>query len=98
KVREFPIRTNLRQLRGFIGLASYYRRFIKSFVTIAKPLHKLLEKGVRYEWGTQQEQAFHDLKTHLISAPIIRYPDYERTFYLHTDASGIGLGAVLAQR
>ncbi|CAG8634645.1 3519_t:CDS:10, partial [Cetraspora pellucida] len=55
-------------------------------------------KGVSYEWGNQQQDAFEKLKEHLISAPILRYPDFDKTFYLHTDASGTGLGAVLAQK
>ena len=98
KVKNYPVPTTIRQLRGFLGLASYYRKFIKNFSTIAKPLNQLLEKDVSYLWTNQTQQAFETLKNHLISAPILRYPDFNRPFYLHTDASGTGLGAVLAQR
>jgi Reverse transcriptase (RNA-dependent DNA polymerase). len=98
KVRDYPEPTNIRQLRGFLGLASYYRKFIKNFSTIAKPLNQLLEKDILFEWKENQQQAFETLKKLLISAPILRYPDFQRPFYLHTDASGTGVGAVLAQR
>ncbi|CAG8616410.1 3821_t:CDS:2, partial [Dentiscutata heterogama] len=71
KVKNFPIPTNLRQLRGFIGLASYYRRFIPGFASIAKPLHKLLEKDTPYSWGPEQEKAFQALKVCLTTAPVL---------------------------
>jgi hypothetical protein len=98
KVRDYPRPNNIRQLRGFLGLASYYRKFIANFSTIAKPLNQLLEKQVPFEWTETQERSFQMLKRYLISAPILRYPDFDQPFYLHTDASGTGLGAVLAQR
>ena len=98
KVRDYPVPTTIRQLRGFLGLASYYRKFIKGFSTIAKPLNKLLEKEALYLWTEEQQKSFETLKKHLISAPILRYPDFEKPFYLHTDASGTGIGAVLAQK
>ncbi|CAG8800349.1 12058_t:CDS:1, partial [Dentiscutata erythropus] len=98
KVKNFPIPKTLRQLRGFIGLASYYRRFIKDFATIARPLHHLLKKNVEYKWNNDQNYAFESLKRHLITAPILRYPDFLKTFFIHTDASGSGLGAVLSQK
>ena len=74
KVKNYPVPTTIRQLRGFLGLASYYRKFIKNFSTIAKPLNQLLEKDVSYLWTNQTQQAFETLKNHLISAPILRYP------------------------
>ena len=81
-----------------MGLASYYRKFIANFSTIAKPLNQLLEKEALFDWTEAQERSFQMLKRYLISAPILRYPDFSQPFYLHTDASGTGLGAVLAQR
>jgi hypothetical protein len=98
KVRDFPRPMNIRQLRGFLGLASYYRKFIANFSTIAKPLNQLLEKQVPFEWTEIQEKSFQMLKRYLITAPILRYPNFNQPFYLHTDASGTGLGAVLAQK
>ena len=98
KVKNFPIPKNLTQLRGFLGLASYYRRFIKDFSKIANPLNKLLRKDNPYLWTSAQQNAFELLKQHLIQAPILAYPDFRKEFILLTDASTIGLGAILAQK
>lgn len=98
KVKNFPVPKNLTQLRGFLGLASYYRRFIKDFSKIASPLNKLLKKDVSYQWKRDQQQAFEYLKECLISSPILVYPDWNRKFILFTDASTFALGAVLTQR
>jgi len=98
KVKDFERPTNVRQLRGFLGLASYYRKFIENFSKIAKPLNKLLQKDTEYEWMEDQQKAFDTLKNKLIIAPILRHPNFNVPFYLHTDASGTGLGAVLVQR
>lgn len=92
-----PPPTNLCQLRAFLGLTSYYRRFIKDFSKIARPLYDLLKKDQAYKWEKEQRGAFKALKAELISAPILRYPNFSRPFLLHTDASGTRLGAVLAQ-
>jgi hypothetical protein len=80
-----------------LGLFSYYRKFIKDFSRIARPMLNLLKKDVNYEWGIKQQNAFDRLKEMLTKAPILRYPDFERSFIIYTDASGIGLGAVLSQ-
>lgn len=98
KVKNFPTPHNLRTLRGFLGLASYYRKFIDQFSAVAKPLNKLLQKNVPYVWDKEQQQAFEQLKEYLITAPILQHPKFDQPFYLHTDASGSGLGAVLAQK
>ena len=88
----------IKQLKGFLGLASYYRKFIKEFSSIAKPLNCLLEKDNPFELTDAQQQAFETLKKYLISAPILRYPDFSKPFYVHTDTSGTGIGTVLAQK
>lgn len=98
KVKNFPEPKNLTQLRGFLGLASYYRRFIKDFSKIANPLNKLLKKSVPYAWKKEQQQAFDYLKECLISSPILTYPNWDRPFTLFTDASTFALGAVLTQK
>src|SRR4051812_43076423 len=98
KVKNFPEPKNLTQLRGFLGLASYYRRFIKDFSKIAGPLNKLLKKNISYQWTKEQQKAFEYLKGCLISSPILVYPDWNKRFILFTDASTFALGAVLAQR
>jgi hypothetical protein len=96
-IYEFPSPQTVKQLRSFLGLMSYYRRFIQGFSKLAAPLHKLLKKDAIYEWTDEQERAFRSLKSKLTSPPILRYPDYSRRFILTTDASNEGLGAVLSQ-
>jgi hypothetical protein len=88
----------VKELRSFLGIASYYRRFIRNFAKIADPLHELLKKGVKFNWTVKCQQAFVTLKTALISPPIMAYPDFDRVFEVYTDASNVGMGAVLMQR
>ena len=92
------------KLRTFLGMAGYYRTFIRAFSRQAKPLLEVLKKDVRLprlrgkvKWTDQQIQCFHTLKDHLTSAPILAHPDWTAPFELHTDACGHGLGAVLCQ-
>jgi len=97
KVKNFPTPTTVCQIRGFLGLASYYRKFIKGFSKIAKPLNLLLQKDQPYYCGNEQENAFQTPKDHLITAPILQYSDFRQPFYIYTDVSQSGLEAVLAQ-
>ena len=96
-IEEYPTPQNVKQLRSFLGLMSYYRRFVPKFSHIAAPLHKLLKKDAPYEWTISQEQAFQTLKGKLLAPPVLKYPDFNERFILTTDASGEGLGAVLSQ-
>ncbi|GJR17183.1 putative reverse transcriptase domain-containing protein [Tanacetum coccineum] len=86
------------EIRQFLGLAGYYRRFIKGFSKIAKPMTKLTQKKVKFEWGDKQEAAFQLLKQKLCSAPILALPEGSEDFIAYCDASKKGLGAVLMQR
>jgi hypothetical protein len=88
---------NITELRAFLGLASYYRRFIENFSKKAAPLFKLLQKDVLFIWTDKHQQVFDWLKYRLTTAPILQYPDYNQPFLLFTDASYLGLGAVLSQ-
>lgn len=99
KVMNFPTPTDVTKVRQFLGLASYYRRFIANFARIAKPLHNLTKKGVTFHWSHECEEAFTQLKRLLCSAPVLVYPAFGpgKTFILETDASIEGLGAVLSQ-
>ena len=97
KVQNFLILRTLTQLWEFLGLASYYRKFIKGFFTITNSLNKLLKKNIPYNWTEAQQAAFDHLKQCLVTAPILIYPDFEEEFLLYTDASTFGLGAILAQ-
>ncbi|KAJ7998033.1 hypothetical protein DPEC_G00218340 [Dallia pectoralis] len=94
-VRDWPTPKSLTELGSFLGLASYYRRFIAGFSTA--PLNQLAEKNTRFAWGTEQQQAFDTLKTSLCQSPVLTTPDPGGEFVLDTDASNEGLGAVLAQ-
>ncbi|GJT37889.1 putative reverse transcriptase domain-containing protein [Tanacetum coccineum] len=86
------------EIRQFLGLAGYYRRFIEGFSKIAKPMTKLTQKKVKFEWGDKQEAAFQLLKQKLCSAPILALPEGSEDFIIYCDASKKGLGAVLMQR
>ena len=97
KVRSWPIPRNVTELRAFLGLCSYYRRFMKNFAHVAQPLHALTKKGVPYVWSDECEHAFHALRTTLISPPLMSFPVFSEPFTLHTDASNFAIGAVLTQ-
>ena len=96
-VRSWPTPTTVGELRSFLGLASYYRRFIAGFGSIAQPLHRLTEKKTQFQWSNACQEAFDILKQRLITAPILAYPDPTKKFILDTDASDQGIGSVLSQ-
>jgi hypothetical protein len=97
EVMDWKPPTSVRQIRGFLGLVGYYRRFIPDFSRIAKPMTELLKKGVKYEWIQKCEDAFHALRQHLTTAPVLAQPDNTKPFEVYCDASGTGLGCVLMQ-
>ena len=97
KVEEWPIPTKIQEVQQFLGLANYYRRFIQNFAIIAVPLHKLIERNRAFKWTEECNQAFNTLKMCLTSAPILALPDWSKPFILDTDASDVGIGAVLSQ-
>ena len=82
---------------SFLGLAGYYRKFIKNFSTIAKPLTESTKKDLPFEWSPDCETSFLKLKECLCTAPVLKYPNYTKTFTLTTDSSNVGLGANLSQ-
>src|ERR1044071_5160469 len=98
KIQEYPMPENQKKLRGFLGLASYYRKFIEGFARIAQPLTRITEQNQEYKWTDEQKVAFKELKKKLISPPVLKYPNFEEEFILMTDASKEGIGAVLAQK
>ena len=96
-VSSYPVPKNTKELRQFLGLANYYRRFIANYAKIAGPLHKLLTKEKNFQWDLKCQHAFEDLKHRLVSPPILAFPDFGQEFILHTDASDTAIGGVLSQ-
>ncbi|CAL1678277.1 unnamed protein product [Lasius platythorax] len=94
-IMEFPTPRTPKNIKQFLGLADYYRRFIPNFSKIAKPLTDLLKKNSTFNWQLKQIEAFNILKRSLCSSPILQYPDFTKPFVLTTDASGYAVGGVL---
>ena len=96
-IKTWPTPANPTDVRSFLGLASYYRRYIKGFAHIAKPLHALTQKEVQFVWSQDCEEAFQMLKDKLTASPILAYPRVGTPFIMDTDASQYAIGAVLSQ-
>ena len=97
-VENFPVPKSRKNIRQFMGLSGFYRRFIKGYAAIGKPLFQLLRDDVTFRWGEKQQEAFEKLKKALCTAPILVYPDFKKkNFIIFTDASGYAVGAILAQ-
>ena len=96
-VIKWPRPKNPMEVRSFLGLAGYYRRFVHNFSKIATPLTNLTRKVTKYEWTEQGEEAFQELKKRLMSALILAFPTIEKDFIVYSDASRSGLGCVLMQ-
>lgn len=96
-VQNFPIPKNAKNIKQFLGLAGYYRRFIKNFSKIAKPLTNLLKKDINFKWSEREQESFNILRDALCQEPILQYPDFTQPFLLTTDASGTAIGAILSQ-
>lgn len=94
---DIPVPRNPKEIRQFTGMASWYRRFIPNFASRMAPLTSLLKRRNRFDWTPESETAFQDIKSCLITAPILSCPDFSRPFTISCDASGVGIGAVLSQ-
>ena len=97
KVQNWPTPRTATQVRAFLGLASYYRRFITGFSQVAAPLNRLTQKNTPFVWSDACEKSFHQLKLALVSPPLLAYPDFGKEFRLATDASSDAVGAILSQ-
>jgi hypothetical protein len=96
-VQQWSVPVNARELRGFLGLAGFYRKFMKNFGLISRPLTDLLKKHTSFVWKPTHQHAFDTLKQALISAPVLALPDFSLPFCIYTDACKTGIGAVLMQ-
>ena len=96
-IQDWTTPTTVTEVRSFMGLCSYYRRFIKGFAAIATPLHRLTQKNKTFVWSKECQEAFEHLKSALASAPVLTHPDFTEPFILDTDACDQGIGAVLCQ-
>lgn len=97
-ILSFPAPKEVKHVKSFLGLAGFYRPFIKGFAKIAKPLSKLLTKDAVFTWSGDQQEAFDSLKSLLTQPPVLIFPDFDQPFTLATDASCSGLGAALMQK
>ena len=96
-VRDWHTPKNVTEIRSFLGLAGYYRRFVKDFSKIARPMTNLMKKDKKFEWTEECEGAFQTLKERLTTAPILTLPDNTSEYLAYSDASKNGLGCVLMQ-
>ena len=99
KIKDFPIPETKTEARSFIGTVGYYRKFIKDFSKIAKPIFKVTsnDEKVEFYWGPDQQEAMEILKKAILEDVVLKHPDFEKEFILYVDASKTGLGAVLSQ-
>jgi hypothetical protein len=91
-IREWLPPQNMSQVQSFLGLAGFYRRFVKDFSTIAAPMNELTKKEISIKWGDAQDKSFQALKDRLTTAPLLALLDFGKTFEIECDASGVGIG------
>jgi RNase H-like domain found in reverse transcriptase/Reverse transcriptase (RNA-dependent DNA polymerase) len=95
-IRQWPTPANTSDVRSFLGIASYYRKFVKHFAAIAMPLTDLLHKNNVFRWQNAEQEAFEQLKMSLTTAPVLALPDTSKLFLVTTDASDYAIGAILS--
>ena len=94
---DWPRPQSTHDVRSFLGLASYYRKFIRGFSQLAKPLTDLTRDKIGWQWDKKEENSFLALKAAMATAPVLQLPDFERQFVVTTDASDVAIGAILEQ-
>jgi hypothetical protein len=96
-VEKWPRPTNLKELKGFLGLTGYYRKFVKHYGLVSRPLSNLLKKNTPFVWTSDVETTFQQLKLALVQAPVLGLPNFTKPFVIETDANDLRFGAVLMQ-
>jgi hypothetical protein len=96
-VADWPVSRNPTKICQFLGFTGYYRYFIPNYSKIARPLLDLTKRTVDWYWGESQHKAFEELKTHMCCSSVLTQPDFNKCFFLQTDASAYGVGAILSQ-
>lgn len=96
-ILKFPAPSDKREVMRFLGMARYYRKFCYNFSVVAEPLTILLRKNQKFVWSEECQHSFERIKSLLLSAPVLKAPDFDKPFKLQVDASDIGIGAVLLQ-
>jgi len=97
-IQDWPVHTNLKEMKGFIGFCNFYCRFLKNFALIAQPLHDLNKKGLPWKWGPSQQLAFEQLKELIAVEPCLKQPELDKPFRMETNASAFAYGAALSQK
>ena len=98
RVIEWPVPRSIKDVQKFLGLANYYRWFVKDFAKIAKPLHETTRKGKKWEWGEKQQKAFEELKRRFTTEPVLVTPDLDKEMRVEADASDFATGGVLSMK
>jgi RNase H-like domain found in reverse transcriptase len=96
-IRDWPTPTSVKQVRGFIGFANFYRQFIKKFSKLVLLLNNPLQKDTKFDWNNQCQEAFETLKGRFLQEPMLMMPDHSKPFQIKSDASKYASGAVLTQ-
>jgi len=97
-VIEWPISKNMKNVQKLLGLANYYRRFVKDFATIAKPLHKMTRKETKWNWGKRQQKVFEELKRRFMTEQVLVTPDLDREMRVEADASDFVMRGILSMK
>jgi len=96
-ITDYPVPKTVRQVRRFLGMTGWYRRFIRNFASLTAPISDLLKKNKTFKWTEEANEAFKTLKTKLTTAPVLTTPDFSKPFCIQCDASSVGIGGVLTQ-